>query len=432
MPHQESGSSRRFPNSPTPTTPPHNRAAPEGTQMEVVVKDCADNLYVIEVGVDDTLETMRQKVASAVGLAEDSFCMGFGGKDEGGDITELSAGDTIVLTNTNAPQIPGEWGDVRLPDDCCVITQIGATLHITNTTQPWSPAEGIINEEGEVSFTAGLVGLTAQYDRIAQRLDFSNGCAWEHIPAAVSSVSLAGKWGDVRLLNDRSFITQRGTTLHITNTTQPWSPAQGNIDEEGKVNFITGFSGLTAQYDETAERLAFSNGCAWERIPAASTHEVFSVSLAGKWGDVRLPNDRCVITPHSGTTLHITNTAQPWSPAQGSIDEEGKVNFTSGLIGLTAQYDETAERLAFERMCLGAHFSCTHKRKALYFILGATTKTMQLTVKGFGKTEYDEVDTLPSPVLFIPWHPNPPCGCVNAARNFETKRHTYLFKLLKR
>ena len=68
--------------------------------MEVVIKDCADNLYVIEVGVDDTTETMRQKVASAVGLAEDSFHMGFGGKDEGDDITQLSAGDTIILTET--------------------------------------------------------------------------------------------------------------------------------------------------------------------------------------------------------------------------------------------------------------------------------------------------------------------------------------------
>ena len=65
--------------------------------MEVVIKDCADNSYVIEVGVDDTTETMRQKVASAVGLAEDSFHMGFGGKEEGDDITQLSAGDTIIL-----------------------------------------------------------------------------------------------------------------------------------------------------------------------------------------------------------------------------------------------------------------------------------------------------------------------------------------------
>ena len=68
--------------------------------MEVVIKDCADNSYVIEVGVDDTTETMRQKVASAVGLAEDSFHMGFGGKEEGDDITQLSAGDTIILTES--------------------------------------------------------------------------------------------------------------------------------------------------------------------------------------------------------------------------------------------------------------------------------------------------------------------------------------------
>ena len=66
--------------------------------MEVVIKDCADNSYAIEVGVDDTTETMRQKVASAVGLAEDSFHMGFGGKEEGDDITQLSAGDAIILT----------------------------------------------------------------------------------------------------------------------------------------------------------------------------------------------------------------------------------------------------------------------------------------------------------------------------------------------
>ena len=68
--------------------------------MDVTIKGYDDNLFTIEVGVDDTTETMRQKVASAVGLAEDSFHMGFGGKDEGEDITQLSAGDTIILTKT--------------------------------------------------------------------------------------------------------------------------------------------------------------------------------------------------------------------------------------------------------------------------------------------------------------------------------------------
>ena len=46
--------------------------------------------------MDDTTETMRQKVASAVGLAEDSFHMGFGGKDERDDVTQLSAGEPVV------------------------------------------------------------------------------------------------------------------------------------------------------------------------------------------------------------------------------------------------------------------------------------------------------------------------------------------------
>ena len=56
--------------------------------------------YVVEVGEDDTTATMRQKVASAEGLCEDSFHMGFGGKDEGEDITQLEPGATITLTKT--------------------------------------------------------------------------------------------------------------------------------------------------------------------------------------------------------------------------------------------------------------------------------------------------------------------------------------------
>ena len=69
--------------------------------MELCVQGYDDDTkFVIEVGEKDTTETMRQKVASATGLCEDSFRMGFGGKEEGEDITELSAGDTVVLTKT--------------------------------------------------------------------------------------------------------------------------------------------------------------------------------------------------------------------------------------------------------------------------------------------------------------------------------------------
>ena len=79
----------------------HNTTKTESlTTMELSVQCIGSEDFVIEVGVDDTTETMRQKVASAVGLAEDSFLMGFGGKEEGDDITQLSAGDTIILTKT--------------------------------------------------------------------------------------------------------------------------------------------------------------------------------------------------------------------------------------------------------------------------------------------------------------------------------------------
>ena len=104
--------------------------------MDVTIKGYDDNLFMIEVGVDDTTETMRQKVASAVGLAEDSFHMGFGGKDEGDDITQLSAGDTIILTKATKYAARAELhalgetditaerlGEVEDPEVACLLLQ---------------------------------------------------------------------------------------------------------------------------------------------------------------------------------------------------------------------------------------------------------------------------------------------------------------------
>ena len=68
--------------------------------MDVTIQGYDETKHVIEVGEDDTTEALRRKVATATGLAEDSFHMGFGGKEEGEDITELSAGDKVVLTKT--------------------------------------------------------------------------------------------------------------------------------------------------------------------------------------------------------------------------------------------------------------------------------------------------------------------------------------------
>ena len=69
-------------------------------KMDVTIQGYDETENVIEVGEDDTTEALRRKVATATGLAEDSFHMGFGGKEGGEDITELSAGDKVVLTKT--------------------------------------------------------------------------------------------------------------------------------------------------------------------------------------------------------------------------------------------------------------------------------------------------------------------------------------------
>ena len=70
--------------------------------MDVHFEDFRANQHTVEVGADDTVEGLRRKVASAMGLPEDSFCMNFGGEamGEGADMTQLSAGDTIILTKT--------------------------------------------------------------------------------------------------------------------------------------------------------------------------------------------------------------------------------------------------------------------------------------------------------------------------------------------
>ena len=70
--------------------------------MDLTIKDFDEKEHVVEVGVDDALEHLRLKVASAAGLQEDSFRMTFRGevlREEEG-IKELSAGDTIMLVST--------------------------------------------------------------------------------------------------------------------------------------------------------------------------------------------------------------------------------------------------------------------------------------------------------------------------------------------
>ena len=72
--------------------------------MEICVQSFDGEKYTVEVGVDDTTADIRRKVASAAELREDGFDMSFGGNvvTEEDGARQLSAGDTVVLTNTKS------------------------------------------------------------------------------------------------------------------------------------------------------------------------------------------------------------------------------------------------------------------------------------------------------------------------------------------
>ena len=80
----------------------HSTKHKKTQKMDLTIKDFDEKEHVVEVGVDEALEDLHLKVASAAGLQEDSFQMTFRGevlRDEEG-IKELSAGDTIILRRT--------------------------------------------------------------------------------------------------------------------------------------------------------------------------------------------------------------------------------------------------------------------------------------------------------------------------------------------
>ena len=74
--------------------------------MEICIECLDGEKYTVEVGVDDTITDIRRKAAAAAALCEDGFDMRFGGKvmAEGDFTTQLSAGDTVVLTKKTMSQ----------------------------------------------------------------------------------------------------------------------------------------------------------------------------------------------------------------------------------------------------------------------------------------------------------------------------------------
>ena len=90
--------------------------------MDVHFEDFRANQHTVEVGVDDTAEDMRRKVASAMGLPEDSFCMSFGDEamGEGYDMTQLGETDLTIK----------RLKEVKDPEVACLLLQAEVTTVI--------------------------------------------------------------------------------------------------------------------------------------------------------------------------------------------------------------------------------------------------------------------------------------------------------------
>ena len=150
--------------------------------MDLTIKGWNGVKDTVELGEDDTPAVMRRKVVSAVGLPEDGFVMSFGGvaMDEGYDMTQLSAGDTVVLTKVKkyearaALHALGETDitaerleTVRDPEVACLLLQAEVATVIPNRFLWMSPltsldlsAESVVTQIG-FGFLQNCTSLTS-------------------------------------------------------------------------------------------------------------------------------------------------------------------------------------------------------------------------------------------------------------------------------
>ena len=163
---------------------PHHRTEhkPQQNAMDLNIKGFDTNQHTVEVGADDTVEDLRRKVASAMGLPEDGFCMNFGGEamGAGADMTQLSAGDTILLKTTKRQEAIAELhalGETDLtaerlksvedPEVACLLLQAEVATVIpkgllsgTSLTKLDLSAESIVTHIGG-HFLLGCTTLTS-------------------------------------------------------------------------------------------------------------------------------------------------------------------------------------------------------------------------------------------------------------------------------
>ena len=186
--------------------------------MEICVKSFDGEKYTVEVGVDDTTADIRRKVATAAELCEDGFDMSFGGKllAEGDDITQLSAGDTVVLTKTKSQKDDAitalrDLGETRLTSERFEGLRDPKLIHLflqaeVVTEIPKEFLSGLPFEELDLSGVPGVTKISSKFLHNCSSLHTADLSGWSNVTrttlsflsdcSALRKVDLSG-WSNV-------------------------------------------------------------------------------------------------------------------------------------------------------------------------------------------------------------------------------------------
>ena len=206
--------------------------------MEICVKSFDGEKYTVEVGVDDTTADIRRKVATAAELREDGFDMSFGGKllAEGDDTTQLSAGDTVVLTKTKSQKDDAiaalrDLGETRLTSERFRSLADPKLVHLflqaeVVTEIPPYFLQGATFSELDLSGVPGVTAVGCSFLKHCNALHTADLSGWSNVThikscflsscTALRSLDLSG-WSNVtRVDNNFLFKCTSLTALDIS------------------------------------------------------------------------------------------------------------------------------------------------------------------------------------------------------------------------
>ena len=201
--------------------------------MEICVVCFDGEKCTVEVGVDDTTADIRRKVASAAELCEDGFDISFGGKVMAeGDTTQLSAGDTVVLTKKTMSQKDSAIAALRDLGETALTAERFDGLADPNLVRLFLQAEVVT--EIPYGFLRG--GAFEELHLSDVSVVTTMGSHFLDDCRSLHTVDLSG-WHNVIQLGERAFFCCSSlTTLDMSG----WS----SVTQIGS-NFLSGQSSLT-------------------------------------------------------------------------------------------------------------------------------------------------------------------------------------------